>query len=344
MKNINPGVAHLRQHGFIGAELSKRNFKKQHDVTNYGLIGGIKTDVDLQKTTIYRAGKGPGITFEALYDQESGSQVDSSKTSTVSRETTSDAKSTYLGGNIDFKYFGISYAKSKYNFLYKFRAGDVPTLSAHDIDQQLDYTNMKIGTAFRVGFLRVGLYYLNQKSTGDYAYSFYDPSTGNKGSTENYGATTSANGYGVGLGSTFPNFRIETSLEKMSQIKVNISDLYPGELNDTPASSRLSVVGELKFTKIAFGFRARQIKGNFYDLEDIISANLLYKNLTSDDSRLETTFNFGFGISKGFSFSGFYTQSKITTSEVDPISPSSGDKYDATTNATAMGLNLSYVY
>ena len=45
---------------------------KVHDVNAGGVIGGIKTDVDLKKGTLYRAGKGPGITFEALLDREDG--------------------------------------------------------------------------------------------------------------------------------------------------------------------------------------------------------------------------------------------------------------------------------
>jgi hypothetical protein len=344
MKTINPGVVHLRKLGFMGAELSNRKFEKQHAVSKYGIIGGIKTDVDLKKATLYRAGRGPGITFEGLFDQETGTQVDSSRRSSDSRKTTSEAKSTFFGGNFDFKYFGLSYSRANYNFLYKFRVGQAPTLSAHDIDEKLDYTNIKLGTAFKIGFLRVGAFYLTQKASGQYAYTYYDPNTGNQGTTEDFNASSDGHGYGVGLGSTFRNFRIETSIEKMSEIKVEISDSYPGQLNNTPASSRLSLVTEMQFSKIALGLRARQIKGNFYDLQDIISANLLYKNLTSDDSRFETTFNFGFGISKGLSLSGYYTQSIIKTSEVDPISPDSGDKYDATTTAKAMGVNVSYVY
>lgn len=344
MKTINPGVVHLRQHGFIGAEMSSRKFEKQHDVTKYSLVDGIQTDVDLKKATVYRAGKGPGFTIEGLFDQENGTQTDVSRVSSDTRKTTSEASSTFLGGILDFKYFGVSYARSSYDFFYKFRVGEVPNISAHDIDEELSYSQIKVGSAIRLGLVRLGAYYLTQKGDGSYAYTYYDPTTGNKGTTEEFDATSDAHGYGLGVGSTFKNFRFETTLEKMSEIEVDISEDYPGTLNNTPESQRLTLVAEMKFTKIALGFRARQIKGNFYDLQDIISANLLYKNLTEDDSRLETTFNFGFGISKGLSFSAFYTQSTIETTEVDPIDTSSGDKFDAVTKATAMGVNVSYVY
>ncbi len=344
MKTINPGVVHLRQHGFIGAELSKRSFAKQHDVTKYNLVDGIQTDVELQKATVYRAGKGPGFTIEGMFDQESGTQVDTSQVASDKRKTTSEASSTFLSGTLDFKYFGISYARSSYDFLYKFRVGAVPDLSANDVKEELTYTMLKVGSAIKLGPVRLGAYYLTRTGDGSFTYTYYDPNTGNKGDTEAFDTSSAAHGYGVGIGATGPKLRAEASFEKMSPITVDIPSDYPEPVNDTPASSRLSVVGEVKFTKLALGFRARQIKGNFYDLQDIISANLLYKNLTAEDSRLETTFNFGLGISKGLSVSGFYTQSTIKTEELDPIDPDSGDRFPAETKATAMGVNVSYVY
>jgi hypothetical protein len=137
---------------------------------------------------------------------------------------------------------------------------------------------------------------------------------------------------------------METSLERMYNTTINISKDYPEEAHAAAPSSRLSFLGEMKFTKVALGFRVRKIQGNFSDLEDIISSNLLYSNLTADDSRLKTTFNFGFGISKGFSFSGYYAQSKIEADEIDPINTSCGIKYPAETTTKAIGVNLSYIY
>lgn len=69
---------------------------KVHDVNAGGVIGGIKTDVDLKKGTLYRAGKGPGITFEALLDREDGEKKERINTASRGNRTiTSEASSTY---------------------------------------------------------------------------------------------------------------------------------------------------------------------------------------------------------------------------------------------------------
>lgn len=344
VKSINPGVAHMRRNGFVAVDLSKKDVEKNHKVPLAGIIGGVKTDVELKKGTLFRAGKGPGITFEILLDKETGEQVETIKTtSSGNRVIRNQTSSTYMGGILDLKYFGISYGRANYKFFNKFRIGEPPQVSAKDIDQRLDYDNLKLGSAIKIGPLRLGAFLQSLKSSGEFAYTFYDPSTGNKGTTEKYPVTTSSNGYGVGLGFSLENFRMETSLEKMYGNALNISKDYPAEVHASPPASRIALMGEMKFTKIAFGVRLRQIKGNYTDLEDLISSNLLYGNLEAEDSRLETTFNFGFGISKGFSLSGFYTQSEISSEEKSSVL-ANDYKYDAVTKSKAMGVTVSYVY
>ena len=344
VKSINPSVAHMRRHGFVAMDLSKKNVERNHDVPLGGIVGGINTEVELKKGTIFRAGKGPGITFEALFDKEIGEKVETIKLNTGEKRTiANEASSTYYGGMLDLKYFGLSYAKANYDYFYKFRIGEPPNVSAKDVKQGLDYTSLKLGSAIKIGVLRLGAFLSSLKSSGEFAYTYYDPNTGNRGTTEKYPVTTSSNGYGVGLGVSGENLRLETSLERMYGNTMDISDDYPDDVSVPPPSSRLSMSGELKFTKIAFGMRVRQIKGNFTDLEDIISSNLLYGHLEGDDTRLETTFNFGFGISKGFSFSAFYTQSEVASEEKSPVFDN-GLKYDAVTKSKALGVNVSYVY
>lgn len=344
MKSINPGVAHMRRHGFVALDLSKKDVERNHDVPLGGIVGGIKTEVDLKKGTLFRAGKGPGITFELLFDKEIGEKVETINSTTFGKRVTSnEASSTYAGGILDLKYIGISYGRANYKYLNEFRIGEPPNVSAKDVNERLDYNNIKIGSAIKIGPLRLGAFMQSLKSSGEFAYTFYDPTTGNKGTTEKYPVTTSSNGYGVGLGFSGDNFRIESSLERMYGNSLNISKDYPGEAHTPPPASRVGMVAEMKFTKIAFGVRVRQIKGNYTDLEDLISSNLLYGNLEADDTRLETTFNFGFGISKGFSFSGFYTQSKVSSEEKSPVFDN-GLKYDALTISKAIGINVSYVY
>lgn len=344
MRTINPSVAHMRTSGFIGADVSKTQVNKVHDVTAGGTIGGIKTDVDFKKGTLYRAGKGPGITFEALLDQESGEKVERINTvSRGNRKITNEAKSTYYGAVLDLKYIGISYAGANYKYDYNFRIGDPPNVSAHDMTTELNYTNLKVGSAIKIKNFRLGGFILDQRSKGDYGYTYYDPSTGNKGTTEKFPTSTSAKGYGIGAGYTIPKFRMEVSLERMYANKLKLSDDFPKEVSAPSPADRLSFVGEIRISKLSLGIRTRQIKGNYVDLENIISSNLLYGELTQDDTRLENSFNFGWGDGKGFSFSAFYTQSTVNSSEKDPAF-GTDEFYDAETTSKAFGANISYTY
>ena len=343
VKTINPGVVHNRLDGFMGLDLGKKNVEKKHDVPLGGIIGGIKTDVDLTKGTFYRAGKGKGITVEVLLDHEQGTKTEKIRRPSDIRTIKNEASSTYYGGVLDLKYFGISYAGANYNFTDKFRIGEPPMVSAKDQKQDLNYTNLKIGSAIKYYNFRLGAYYLQQKAKGDYSYTFFDPATGNRGTTEKFPVTIDGSGYGVGLGWTSPKLRLETSYEGMSKADRDISDSYPAELPSTTATSRLSLVGEIKFSRFAIGGRVRQYRGNFVDLEDIISSNLLYGSLGKDDTRLETALNFTLGKGKGLSFSGYFSTSKVNSEEESPVF-SNGEKYKAVTTSQAFGVNVSYIY
>lgn len=208
-------------------------------------------------------------------------------------------------------------------------------MSAHDITTKLNFTNLKIGSAIKIKNFRLGGFVLDQRSKGDYTYTYYDPSTGVQGTTEKFPTTTSAKGYGVGAGYTLPKFRMEVSLERMYANKLKLSDDFPKEISAPTPADRLSFVGEIRISKLSLGIRTRQIKGNYIDLENIISSNLLYGELTKDDTRLENSFNFGWGDGKGFSFSAFYTQSTVTSSEKDPAF-GTDEKYDAKTTSKAL--------
>lgn len=345
VKSINPGITHLRQSSFIAFDMGKKKIEKKHDVPLGGIVGGINTDVDLSKSTFFAAARaGRWINVELLADKESGTRTEEIKNPTRGdRTTTNDASSSYFGGTFDFRFFGISYATANYDYFNKFRVGEVPDLTAYDEDKKLKYGNLKLGSAIKISFLRVGAYVLNQKSSGDFAYSYYDGTTGTKGSTEKYNVSTSAKGYGAGLGVTFPRFRSELTLEQMYDSELSLSDDYPKEVPEPTDASRLTFVGEAKIWIVAVGVRYRRIKGNFTDLEDLISSNLLYDSMGEDDERTETSFNFSFGNSRGFSPSAFYTQSEATNKELSPVFDN-GLKYKAVTKSKAYGINLSYLF
>ncbi len=334
----------MRRDGFVALDLGKKSFNKQHDVDIPQIQDGIKTEIDLTKQTLFAAGRGKIINAEFLFDKEEGKRKETIKSTLNGNRTSSDdAKSSYYGGTLDLRYIGFSIAGANYEYFNKFRVGEVPDLTARDQGKKLKYTTIKVGSALNLYGVRIGAYLLNQKSTGDFTYTFYDPTTGNKGTTETYGVSTAVNGFGAGIGFTLPKFRSELSLERMYGNKFDISDDYPADINKPKASTRMSVIAEAKISFIAVGIRFRTIKGNYADLEDIISSNLLYDTVSEDDLRTETSFNFSFGNSKGFSPSAFYTQSTVNTKEVSPVFDN-GLKYKAVTKSSAYGVNLSYKF
>ncbi len=342
VRSINPGVVHLRRGGLASYDYGKKMSEKKHAVKVGGIVDPITTDIELTKKTLFAAAASRFISGEILFDQESGERTQIVKHPTWGNRTTSDeAESTYYGGMLDFRFFGVSLSQAQYDFVNRFRVGTPPDFNGRDEGRDLHFTNFKIGTALKIGFMRVAGYVMNQKSSGDYSYTYYDPTTGNKGTTETYNGAQSVKGYGVGLGMTLPRFRSEVSLESMYDNDFSLSEDYPGEITEPKDSSRLSFVMEANLRYFSVGGRFRSIKGNYVDLEDIISTNMLYDSLGEGDTRNEMTFNFSLGDSKGFSPSAFYTSSEVTSQEKSPVLDN-GLKYKAVTKSTAYGIALSY--
>lgn len=344
MRSINPGVAHLRKVGFVSIDVNKKDITKQHDVIGSSLIGGIKTDTTLTKGTLFWGGKGGGwITPEVVIDSEKGEQKVTSQFTTFTRMQINQASSTFHSFLVDFRFFGISYSGANYNYLNQFRVDNPPSANYFDINYDQDYKNIKIGTALAYRGFRLGGFVYTTTSQGQWDYSFYDPSTGNRGSTENFPVETTAKGYGVGFGYTHPSFRLEASREAMTENKLTVTGSFPRDYSTPDTAQRTSVVVETRLKWFSAGIRHRMMKGNYYDLEDIISSNLLYGNLSKDDERDETSFNFSLGSSKGLSFSASYSISTVKGMEEDPILLND-ELYPAKTTSKAMGVNVSYVY
>lgn len=343
VRSINPGVAHQRSQALIALNVSKTDIKKNHEVTTGGIVGGIQTDVALQKNTLFGAGRAGFVAFEILADNETGTKNEHINSTTYGeRNVENKATSNYVGGILDLKLIGIGYASANYDIFNKFRVGTPPSVSANDMKTALNYTLLKAGSAFNIGGFTFGAFGMSKASTGDYTYTYYDPSTGLQGTTEVWPATTKATGYGVGLGYTSKTFRFEVSTEQMSAADLKADDNPLDKIKAAPASSRLSVAMEVRFGKLALGARVRNNVGNFTDLEDLISSNLLYGDMTESDARLETSFNFSYGSDKGFTYSAFYSQSEAKTDEESTIFP--GNDYPATTKSTGMGVSVGYYF
>lgn len=332
----------MRRGGLVAIDYGKKNNEKEHEVTYGGIVDPIQTDVNLTKTTFFGAAASRFVSAELLLDSEKGTREQTIKHPTKGTRTSDDAASSnYMGGMFDFRFFGVSFAKAGYDFKNEFKVGEIPDLSKHDEIEELSYTNFKLGSAIKIGVIRVGAYVLNQKASGDFSYTYYNPADGTKGSTEKTSVSRSAKGYGAGIGMTLPNFRTEASLEKMYDNELDYDKDYPAELKEIKDASRITALAEAHIKFFSIGFRFRSIKGNYVDLEDIISTNLLYDNMGPDDTRTETSFNFSLGDSKGFSPSIFYTQSTVETNEEEPVFDS-GEKFKAKTKSKAYGVNLTY--
>lgn len=343
MKSINPGITHMRKQGFLAVDASKEVVDRHQDVLTGGIKDGIQYDLELDKKSFFRAGKGGGFTVEALIDKSEGklNQSFEDLVGKVDSETT--ANSTYMAGIIDTSFFGIMLGKASYEYQFYLEADEIPNLVIHDHDWKIDYNVMKLGTVFRFGKVSVGAFYLSQDSKGSVDFSYYNPDDGVKGSTENYPISTETKGYGIGIGYTTNVLHVEVSQEQITSQKLVKGDDFPWDVDEQPKSSRFTLVAETKLKWFAIGLRYREIAGNFYDLEDVISAKLLYDELGKTDTRTDTTFNFSFGSSKGLTYSAFYSQGDVKS--VEPVNIlDNGEVYPTVTKSEAYGINISYIY
>jgi hypothetical protein len=344
VRTINPGIIHQAKNCLVTADLSKEEDKKVHDVTLGGIVGGINTNVDLKKTDGFAAIRSTFLNTELLYDKTIGSYEQTINSTTHGNRVISDnATSNFFGAILDLYIVGVGYSTSNFSYLDEFRVDTIPNLVAHDEQKDLKYTNLKVGSAFSLSLLRFGFYYYDQSATGNYSYTYYDGTSGNKGSTETTSVKLKSKGLGAGIGFTLPKIRSELSYEKMYGHTLLIDTSYPGSYSTPSNSSRATFVGEVKIFSLGLGVRYRIIKGNFIDLNDIITSSLLYEKIQSSDIRKEISFNFSLGDSKGISPSAFYTFSKVTTSETSPVFDN-GTSFEARTTTKAMGVSLSYVF
>jgi hypothetical protein len=343
MKSLNPGVSHLRELGFLAIDLSLHKVDKHQDVQTGGIQDGIQFDLEMQKNSFFRAGRGKGLTIELLAQQEKGEMVQSFTNLSGKSERTTNATSNFFGGIIDFEFFGVMVGKARFNYHFFLESGEPPDYWARDNDWAIDYDLLKIGKAFHYGPYRLGLFYLKQSSRGIVDFTFYDPATSNRGSTIPYNIDTEIQGYGVGLGYTTTMFHFEIAQEEWTGHSHRKAEDFPWDVKDPELASRLSVVLEARLSWFSLGVRFRQIKGNFYDLEDVMSSKLLYEDLAASDVRSETTFNFALSQKKGLSYSAFYSTSDVK-SEEEVLILSNGYTYPTRTKTVAMGVNLSYLY
>lgn len=343
VRSINPGVAHLRENGFVALEASNTEIEKKQDILTGGILDGITTTVELEKKTFFYASRGKGISFEALVDQETGVRTEGFKTSSYERKTTTEADSTIAQGILDLGFIGILFAAGKYTNFDDFHVDEIPNLNRITNDIALDYALTRIGSAIEIKGISIGAFYSVQSAKGSVDTILYNPTTGAKNDPEVSDLEYETKSYGAGIGYNTKNMHFEFSIEKIIEQSLDQSNTYLVEYDTPTKGERISAIAELRISKLSLGARVRQIKGNYADIEQLVSSNMLFLNLEEQESRLETSFNFSYGDSKGFSISGFYTASSSETEEESDVLRNDLE-YDTETTINAYGLSLSYVY
>jgi hypothetical protein len=340
-KTINPGIAHLRQTGFLGADISQTSLEKIVYVPQVDSQGE-KTEVSLNKGTFYRAGKGGGITFEFLYDAEEGEKVISFNSLTYGPEsTTTTAKSVFQGFVLDLDFIGLSFSNSNYENKFAYRFGSPPTVFAGDDYTYIEFSDVTIGKTFAFGRFRVGGYYRKQTKTGRVDRIYID-TDGTRSPVDPFKLKGEKVVIGYGLGFTGSNFRFELSHEETNEDTLTVDRPLELELDEIEKSSRSSLVLEVKFWKVAIGTNTSLISNNYFDPQNIIVSELFYAT-QSPKERIQNTFNFSYGTPGGFAVSGFYSESRSSNDERGELFDN-GFEYDAEVTSRSYGVNISYVY
>lgn len=343
MSSINPGVIHMRRGGIIAADHQRNTIEKNHQVTSSGIKDGIQTEVKTGSYTGFVGVSTRPVSLEVLYKKTDGTKKEKSdSTSHGELSFENDASATYSRGMLDFRYFGISYARTNFDYQNMYTLIEGPSVAKYDETIDLTYVDLKIGSAIKIGPLRLGAYYLNQSAKGQYYYQPYDPATGAALQSTKSPAEFQNKGAGGAVGLTLPTFRMELGFEKLIAGSAKIDSSYPLAVKKPDDSERASLIVEAKlFSWLNLGVRLRRIKGNYIDLEDILSYHLLYSDLGPEDIRHEIIYNFSFGDSEGFSPSFFFMTSTSTTEEPSPLA---GDtqSYKAKTTSSTLGLTLLY--
>ena len=343
MRSINPGVSHLRKTNFLSLEKSKTDIDKHMDIQTGGILSGVNTDVELDKTTFFAAGKLSFIGLEVLADNETGETVEGFETNSYERTTTTNGSSSVISAVIDLGFIGVMLAKADYSYDYDFNVGEVPTLNRYSHKKELQYNLMRLGTAFKLNRISIGAFYSIQSAKGDVKSILYDPTSGNPASPENSDLEYKTLAYGLGVGYVNRVLHMELSLEKITDQELKQSNTYLYDEDDPTEGQRLSAIIEARVGKISLGARVRKIEGGFADLEQLISSNMLYQNANESQERIETAFNFSYGASKGLSLSGFYSQSNSEGKEESDLLDN-GEKYDTSINVQSYGVSVSYTF
>lgn len=327
VKSDNPAVIGGRTSEVITAVGSADLIKKEQALdtsTGSPVTGQAETEIDVKTASLFRGGKGGGLTSEVSVDYNIGSKTDRLTSTTETQSTKTDASNTFAYLGLGFlQNFGISYTHTTYKNASNFSGTFAGQSYSTDFSSSVVAQGVKAGFAKKFSTIDAGVFiqrrFDNIQNTTSGAE---DPEKREEGVA------------GAALGVSSRDFHVEVGYEKGLESRTD--DFLGRTLN--PA--RITGTIEIRAGKFLLGYTGRHYTDGFFEIERVIYNQFVYANSYAEP-RLDNTFNFSFGSDKGSVLSGSVFYSALQTEEVSVFFPS-GRK--VATKTTAMGASIKYSY
>jgi hypothetical protein len=330
MKSDNPAVISRRKAGQITGIISKDKIKSTQELktaAGFSVDASSEGKIDLNSVNFFRGGQGGGLTTEISVDYTTGEKTET-LTQTAGGETISNTiKSSALYSKVGVglgSNFGFSFARTSYDSTNDFNFSFGGTSFSDSITTEVTASEMKVGFAGNLG-LDFGFYY---------QYTNLEMSSVSSSGPLEGGGDQKFSTVGLGTGYSSGAFHMEAGYEKY------LKDTTDNFENKTYTSARLTGVIEARFGNLAVGYTGRYYIDGYLDIEKVIYTQFVYQN-SQYEPRLENAFNFSIGGTKGHSFSGSVTYSKVDVQEKNSLI-GSPDAPKAPTTKTAMGASFKY--
>ena len=337
VKSLNPAVVGLRKRGQITALGSFDKLERTQD--HSPILGDgakVVSETTMTRYSVFRGGKskGRGITTEIFVEQVNGEVVDKLtsdiETTTINLDASTNTALIQIGLG---RFFGIGllYATYERSQAYNFSFGGSTYGSKQDTDTTFKAIKpgFRFGKTFQFGFF---LEYLIQEGTSKSTFTV-DGRDSSASDTSSFSYKSPIAGGAVAL--YLKKTLIELSYERIFQDDAQKST-SGGQPVEQKVPTRIGLIIERRFGRLALGYKGTQISGVFTDIQNILAAQLLFPN-SLNATRLEHSFNFSYGSSKGFSFGG-----SAFLSEIDSEEPSVlfGDEAKLTTTTKSSGFSV----
>ncbi len=332
IQSINPGVLNKRRAGFMSLGGAKDQYTKEQkfnaDEVQGSSGGSAESLANINNINFFRGGKGGVATSEFNFISTKGNLKETVTLENNSiTSTESDAKVTYASFQTALSAIGIGGSFFQYDYSNSYNIVLDGDNYEGDFTAKINSLFLSAGWAGSIGQLRIGLMSRLVRS-----------SLQSTGTSELENVSNSSFGVlvGAGLGIETNNFHFEIGLE------TPLADAKPPENAidvNRATPMRVSGVVEFKWGSMVLGYIGTLYSGAFNDASTTVENQLIY---TSPENRLVNKFNIAFGVSKGFSVSGSFASSTVTTQEKVPF-------YGTTNLATqvkskSVSVELSYVY